>query len=345
MRKINKEHNISYKHKKMIKKYCMCRIYPIITLFAFSYFSSCTYDYFEDENNYVVYVPKADKNKTTNDYRIEDLAIYIYNDNLQRERYSYTPFDETPRSAAGNFHFKLYPGAYNVYTFTNLSNINFLELNTQSTARFDLLKNTDGYYLEPSAIQVEYTTPTILFPGPIVTDIVPFEKSFTGRICIAFKNLTSLNPSLTMNNISKIKIEAEGVGVSQYFSLITDSIYTRSSRYSDQDKMLINSEISANPYKDFEFGLANNYLPSPIQSQSTPIRLDLRFINNSNQEIHSLFIDLVDSSNNPKILHTNETIVVEVDGDNVHIISLDDPADWEGIVDGGGNIPGGGIEV
>lgn len=123
----------------MNKKYYSQFFYLLAVLPALLYFSSCTYDYFEDETNYIVYVPKADENKRTDTYNIKDLSIFIYNDELYKERYSYTPFTENPRSKLGNFNFRLYPGTYNVYCFSNLEDILFQDLNTFSTARFDQL--------------------------------------------------------------------------------------------------------------------------------------------------------------------------------------------------------------
>ena len=50
-------------YEKMNKKYYSQFFYLLAVLPALLYFSSCTYDYFEDETNYIVYVPKADENK------------------------------------------------------------------------------------------------------------------------------------------------------------------------------------------------------------------------------------------------------------------------------------------
>mgnify|MGYP000928640119 CR=1 FL=1 len=328
----------------MFKRYFAFRFISLLALCS-TILPACTYDYFDDESNYVVYVPKADAEKVIDSYSIEDLAIYIYSEDLQRERYSFSPFEEDARAVIGNYHFKLFPGFHSVYSFTGLSNLTFTDLNTQSTARFDLQKNTDGYYLEPSAIFLEYATPTILFPGPVVTDTAHFERPFTGRICIAFKNMSSLHSSLTANDISKVEIEATGIGTTQYFSQITDSVSTRSSRFSSEDKMLLSSVVYENPYEDFEFGLENHYLPSPALGTKEYISLQLRFINNQNMEVYSMFVDLADETRNPIILHTNETIVIKIDGDKIHIISLDNPADWESIMGGGSSGPGSGVEV
>ncbi|MFV0330994.1 MAG: hypothetical protein ACK5KL_14445, partial [Dysgonomonas sp.] len=152
----------------MNKRYYLQFFYLLAILPTLLYLSSCTYDYFEDETNYEIYVPKADKNLMTDTYSIKDLSIFIYNGELNKERYSYNPFADNARSEVGNFNFRLYPGSYEVFSFINVEDLLFQDLNSYSKSRFDLQKSTDGTYKEPSAIYVDYKTPTIQFPGPIV---------------------------------------------------------------------------------------------------------------------------------------------------------------------------------
>lgn len=331
----------------MNKKYYSQFFYLLAVLPALLYFSSCTYDYFEDETNYEIYVPKADQSIRTETYSIKDLSIFIYNDELYKERYSYTPFTENPRSKLGNFNFRLYPGTYNVYCFTNLEDILFQDLNTYSTARFDLQKSTDGtYYKEPSAIYVEYKTPTIQFPGPVVSDTAFFERKYVGRICIAFKNLYKLESSLTYTNIKKIEIEASGIGVTQYLSALTDSVNTRSSRNDASDIMRLSAETFLVKYKDFEFGVQNYYFPSPDLSGEgyvQPMELKLTFFDQSGNAVSFLKIPFIEKTGIPIVLHMNETRIIEVDGNNIQILKLDDLEPWNPIIeDEDDSGPGGG---
>lgn len=293
---------------------------------------SCTYDYFEDETNYEVYVPKADKDMRTETYGIEDLSIFIYNDVLNKERYSHTPFTENARSLSGNFNFRLFPGNYNVYCFTQAQETNFQNLNTYSEARFDLQQHTDGDYKEPSALYVEYKAPTIHFPGPLVSDTAFFESKYVGRICIAFKNMTVLSPLLTKSNIKEVRIEATGIGTTQYLSKLTTIDNTRSTRKTPDDKMRLTSEVFDLEYKDFPFGIQNYYYPSPDltgeENPNTPIELELKFIGHSGDALASLTITVIDKARNPIILHMNETLVVEVDGTHIQILHLESIEDW-----------------
>lgn len=308
--------------------FCLLVVLSILILIP-----SCTYDYFEDETNYVVYIPKVDKDKRTDTYSIEDLSIFIYNDGLHKEKYSHSPFTENARSMSGNFNFRLYPGPYSVYCFTNVQDTHFQDLNTYSEARFDLQKSTDGTYMEPSAIYVDYMNPTIQFPGPVLTDTALFERKYVGRICVAFKNLTKLSSSLTQSNIKKIEIEASGVGVVQYLSALKDSVSTRSARNSATDIMQLSANIFDPEYKDFEFGVQNYYFPSPDLSAEgrggEPIVLKISFIGHDDKALTGVFtVAVADRTNKPIILHMNETLVVEVDGNDIQILSLDDPEKW-----------------
>ena len=67
--------------------------------------ASCTYDYFEDETNYQVFVPEV-LNKTVSDCR-----VLVYNDagTLVGARYATSPWDKDPRMEAGLFSFRLLP--------------------------------------------------------------------------------------------------------------------------------------------------------------------------------------------------------------------------------------------
>lgn len=207
-------------------------------------------------------------------------------------------------------------------------------------------KNADEtYYKEPSAFYMDHDNPTIHFPGPVVYDTARFERLYVGRICVAFKNLSKIENSLTYSNIKKIEITASGVGVTQYLSAVSDSVNTRSARFSTDDEMKMIAEPFSVQYKDFEFGIQNYYFPSPDLRgegrESEPIRLRLRFINQNNQSISSLNISVVDSNNTPIVLHMNETLVVEVDGNNIQVVRLAKPADWNPVIESDdGSSPG-----
>lgn len=320
-------------------KFCLSSILALICLL-----SSCTYDYFEDESNYVIYIPKADVNKRTDTYKVDDVGLYIYNnESLERERHSVSPFEENARSRVGNFNFKLFPGQHYAYCFSNTSSTNFVETESFMTSRFLLKQSDNGAYKEPSAILLDKKDPLIQFPGPVVTDTAWYEHKYVGRICVAFKNMTNLNSRLTFDNIKKVEVVAEGVGTVQYLYQITDSTNTRSTRLTSNDKIELSPQLYKNPYTGFDFGFENYYFPSLSETLGVTMVLNVIFYDGDNNILYDLNIGVVDRQNNsiPLILHMNQTLLVAVDGNDVQIIELGDPENWDpDIQPGGGSSPG-----
>jgi len=333
-----------------IHKYTI-KLYLLSVLAFFSLLSSCTYDYFEDETNYVVYVPKADVDVRTDTYKVGDVRIFIYNTDLEKDRYSLFPFEDNARTRVGNFNFKLLPGIHSVHCFSNTNGVDFTETQSYNTAKFILPKSNEGYYKEPPVILSDYLAPHIRIPGPLVMDTAFFEHKYVGRICFAIKNLEAFNSKLTLKNIKTVRIVASGVGTSQYLSQISDSINTRSSRSSVNDKMLLNAKLYKNPYQNFEYGFENYYFPSPNLSSegnsSEPINFQLTFLDVNDKIIDVIPVEVRDDNYQPKTLHMAETIVVTIDGNDIKVLTLKDLLDWNPTIETGkDNTPdGGGVEV
>lgn len=322
--------------------------------------TSCTYDYFEDETNYVLYVPKADINKRTDTYKIDEVKLFIYNNSIvEKDIYTFSPFDNNARTKVGNYNQKLFPGEHNVFCFSNIKGLTFSDTQSYQLSHFSLSKisgssesSEEDYYQEPLGVLLDTKKPLIRFPGPVVVDTAYMEHRYVGRICFAFKNLTNLSSQLTFENIKSVETIAEGVGTVQYLSQITDSIHTRSTRMSENDKMKLTAKLFENPSQGFDFGFQNFYFPSLAYDQQEggasdeqPISLLLSFRDAANKEIYSLRVDIVDRLNGykPIILHMNQTLLVKVDGNDVQIITLTDPMDWNPVIDPNDNTnPGGG---
>lgn len=320
-------------------KYCLSSILALVCILQ-----SCTYDYFEDESNYVIYVPKADENVRTDIYKVDDVDLLIYsNESLQRQRHSVSPFDENARSRVGNFNFKLFPGQHYAYCFSNSSSVDFADTQSFKTSHFKLQQLTNGSYKEPGGILLDNKSPFIHFPGPVLTDTAWYERKYVGRICVAFKNMANLNPRLTYDNIKQIKVEAEGIGTMQYLYQITDSINTRSTRLSANDKMELTSKLLKNPYSGFDFGFENYFFPSLSETTNTTMVLNINFLDGNGASLYKISVGVVDRLNasEPMILHMNQTLVIKVDGNDVQIIELGDPQNWDSqIQEGGGSSPG-----
>lgn len=324
----------------MIQEYNSSRhCFLIIIICLVSIMSSCTYDYFEDETNYVIYVPKADKNLRSDTYKIEDLSILVFKTDIEKEKYSTYPFTENARSQQGNFNFRLYPGEHTVFCFTNMENIELSNLSSLNTATLALKKSDEGYYSEPPCIYSEQAAPYINYPGPVVRDTVQFNKQYVGSICVVFKRLTKISDNLTFDNIKKVNILAKGVGTIQNLAQITDSINTRSTRYTTLDKMKMEATLYQNPYKDFDFGFRNYYFPSPqdTEDSSEPMILTIDLIGANNNILYSLDTEIIDDNSKPIVLHMNETLIVEIDGNDVQVLRLGNIKDWSPNIESGGN--------
>lgn len=306
----------------------MNTIKGIILLTSLIFFASCTFDYFEDETNYVVYAPKACAELRTDDYRIEDIHIYIYKETLERQRTASFPFQENTRMKMGNFNFRLFPGSYFSYCFANTEELNFYDVESFRGAVFGLPESDSGEYRYPVSLagfSVEVINPEIKYPAPLKTDTVGFNKRYSGRICIAFEKLTKLNPSLTYNNIKEVKIEANGVGTYQSFALLTDSIHTRSDRYTPSDKVTMECIPYENPLEGYDFGIDGYFFPSLSETEdgAIPISLKLDFLDHNGNSIYEFPLDV------PEILHMNQTMYIGTDGLSAMVLEIGSPEQWD----------------
>ena len=131
--------------------------------------ASCTYDYFKDETNYQVYVPEVVDNK------VSDCRVLVYDETgvLVGARYEAAPWKD-PRMRAGLFSFRLPPGEYKVYCYTNTDSLSFVEEQQLETSAF-MLNNSDSgenHYVHPSDVLFQKFVPVIDHPGILRTDTV-----------------------------------------------------------------------------------------------------------------------------------------------------------------------------
>ncbi|RNC65913.1 hypothetical protein D7D25_05180 [Proteiniphilum sp. X52] len=311
----------------------------MIFSFCLIFSVSCTYDYFEDETNYVIYVPKANAELITDEYRIEDIHIYIYNsETLEKQKSASFPFQENARMKLGNFNFRLFPGSYSTYCFANTGEINFHQMASRQDATFGLPESDNMEYRYPGSLprfSVEITNPKINYPGPLVVDTAYFNKRYSGRICVAFKKLTKINPLLSYSNIKNVKIAATGTGTYQRMSLLTDSVHTRSSSYTSSDKVIMDCIPYENPYEDYSFGIDGYFFPSLSDAEGLPISLTMDFIDHNGNSIQVVYMDVTET------LHMNQTIYVGTDGFTTMVLNISDPEQWNSEIVSGGNQSGG----
>ena len=108
----------------------------ITILLSAIFLSSCTYDYFEDETNYILYVPEIE-GRSVKDCRV---LVYDVNGNLAAEKYGALPFEDNPRMQTGVFSFKLNPGRYRVFCYANTDSLLFDGKSNLREAAFSLPK-------------------------------------------------------------------------------------------------------------------------------------------------------------------------------------------------------------
>lgn len=224
--------------------------------------ASCTYDYFEDETNYQVFVPEV-LNKTVSDCR-----VLVYNDagTLVGARYATSPWDKDPRMEAGLFSFRLTPGEYKVYCYTNTDSLTFVDGQHLDASAFILKSSSTGpnRYVQPSDILFQKFVPAIVHPGILQTDTAALER-YTGRITVRFKKFPG-----DVSHIKKVQLLAEGAPVMQYLKN-----NTLTGRLTPEDKM-------------FHFGTL------PVQEKADVLEVDHRFIpsvENEPMRLNYTFLD------------------------------------------------------
>lgn len=330
----------------MIKKHKLFTCYLFVACLSLFSLASCTYDYFEDETNYAIYVPKANRAHISDDYRVEDLRLLIYQDQLEHDTKISFPFDRNARTRVGNFNFKLYPRMHFVYCLANTEGVDIFDFQSYDDAGFGLVKQeSDNYsYTYTDALSnfyAEYKSPYINCPGPKITDVASFEKRYVGKLCFAVKNIQTNGAILPYDQVASVAIKATGVGTCQKLALLTDSINTRSSRYSRYDIVELNVKPYLEPLLDFQLGFHCYLFPSLSDDLNNPISLEIDFLDHQGRAMYTLNIDVAD------VLHMNQTLYQGIDGDKIYKLTIDSPEDWNSDVETEGNTTpgGGGIEM
>lgn len=270
---------------------------------------SCTYDYFEDETNYQVFVPEVLDNSIT-DCRV---MVYAENGLLVRERYASQPWGKDPREQAGLFSFKLNPGKYYVHCYTNTDSITFNDVSSLETAAFQLneIGSGDCIHTSPSDILYQLLTPTIVHPGILKVDTAAVEK-YTGRITVRFKNFPA-NVSL----IKDVRLNAGKAAVKQNFK----ELDVTGSRMSNDDVMYHCGALPVqSPSADY---LEVDHKYFPTANDGEVVTLDYMFLDSSGGSVIRIPIDLIDRFTGlPMVLNSGERIIIEVDSYTIIDITL-----------------------
>ena len=190
----------------MRKKRLLIILYTYVVVL--SMFTACTYDYFEDETNYLVFVPEV-LDRTVSDCRI---MVYDQAGTLVGTRYGTSPWEQDARMRIGQFCFRLPPGDYKVYCYTNTDSLSFVEPESLETSAFKLKENAFGVagHAQPSDMFFQKLAPTIAQAGYLYTDTLRAER-YTGRVTVRFKDFPG-----DISKIDKVQLLAESAPVMQY---------------------------------------------------------------------------------------------------------------------------------
>ncbi len=272
------------------------------------WFTSCTFDYFEDETTYQVFVPEVLDNA------VSDCRVLVYDKagTLVDTRHGIGPhWGGDPRMAAGLFTFQLVPGEYDVYCYTNTDSLSFVDNRRMETSAFVLNNHPaeDGFYVHPSELMFQKRSPVLPHPGILLTDTARLEH-YTGRVTVRFKNLPA-----DVRRIAHVRLQAEGVGVAQYLRLHD----VGTSRFTDNDRIHHYGELPEQTRGDI-LEVDHGYLPS---IEGVPMRLHFTFLAGNGETLVQVPVDVKDRDTGlPLRLLSGERIIIEIDAYTIIRISI-----------------------
>ena len=267
--------------------------------------ASCTYDYFKDETNYQVYVPEVVDNK------VSDCRVLVYDETgvLVGARYEAAPWKD-PRMRAGLFSFRLPPGEYKVYCYTNTDSLSFVDEQQLETSAF-MLNNSDSgenHYVHPSDVLFQKFVPVIDHPGILRTDTVELEH-YTGRVTVRFKNFPG-----DVSRIANVQLLTEGASTVQY--LKHDTI---AGRQTSDDHMSHFGELPAQTTADY-LEVDHRYLPS-VEGEF--MRLNYTFLDSDGIAVNHLPVEVKDKLTGlPLRLLHGQRIIIEIDSYTVIKVAI-----------------------
>lgn len=277
---------------------------------------SCTYDYFEDETNYQIFVPEV-RNQAVSDCR-----ILVYNNSgvLVGDKYAVYPWNKDPRTASGMFGFRLKPGEYKVYCYTNTDSLSFIDERNLEYSAF-ILKNSyfeHNHYAQPSDILYQKFMPEIIHEGILKTDTASLEH-YTGRITVRFKNFPG-----DVSSIENVRLLAKGVGIMQYHQ---NDMFT--SRLTPDDCMCHMDKLPVQESPGV-LELDHYYLPS---LENEAMALNYTFYGNNGIVISQMPVEVRDKTTGiPMKLLRGQRIIIEIDSYTVIKVSI---VGWNEDIEGG----------
>lgn len=256
-------------------------------------FISCM-DYFEDETNYLVFVPQV-LDKTVSDCRV---MVYDDTGTLVGSRYASSPWDKDPRMAIGQFCFRLPPGEYKVYCYTNTDSLSFVDCESLETSAFKLKESAFGGqgYAQPSDVFYQKLASHVVHAGYLYTDTVRTER-YAGRITVRFEDFPG-----DVSQIDCVQLQAEGVPTIQY---LKDDTLT--ARMTPADVMFHLDKLPVQQTPGF-LEVDHRYMPSV---EGEYLRLVFTFLDAAGRVINRLPVEVVERETGVplRLLHGQRLII------------------------------------
>ena len=211
---------------------------------------------------------------------------------------------------AGLFSFRLTPGEYKVYCYTNTDSLTFVDGQHLDASAFILKSSSTGpnRYVQPSDILFQKFVPAIVHPGILQTDTAALER-YTGRITVRFKKFPG-----NVSHIKKVQLLAEGALVMQY--LKNDTL---AGRLTPEDKMFHFGTLPVQEKADV-LEVDHRFIPSV---ENEPMRLNYTFLDENGAVINHLPVEVTERETGlPLRLLHGKRIIIEIESYTVIKISV-----------------------
>ena len=273
-------------------------------------YTACTYDYFEDETNYIVYIPEV-KDKTVDGCRV---MIYDKSGLLVGDKSTLTSTNDA-KLDQGLFTFRLPVGDYKVYCYANIHGVSFADESAHETSVFTLPNHETGeHYVQPSDVFYDILEHTVQHPGILRSDTTEIER-YVGRITVQFKNFP-----FDLTNLSNIDLAAVGVASKQYLKH-----ETKTSCATDEDVMKHSDDLSTISLAGNVVELSHRYFPTVENVYKT---LNFTFNGSGGECIGVMPVRVADPDTNiPHALGPGQHLLIVVDRyliSNIKLVGWDE---------------------
>lgn len=299
----------------------------LILLLCFA--TSCTNDYFEDENNCWIYVPQI-KEGTIQDFYI---AFHDANGVHMRTSHIFIPFDKNEKMRDGILRFKLKPGESAISCFAQTAGMGLTEGQpaTESSITAPVLPNIEHLYAPSGPLRIIKDQKFVYPIGhpeaktPQTIDISE-DHVYIGTIIHEFKDLPSI--------ITRIDITYTGLATRFEFGGLFDNI-------TPQDRTQVSYIVDRTSRETLSY--SDKYFPSSgigldgTEYSPVPLQLDVLFY--ADNKVVGHFSDEISDPTDGDgttitgdvLLHPRQTLKFTYKGFTVTGISL---VDWGDIGQG-----------